>query len=66
MKQKADPSAKTEEGTHGLHYLCRIKFSLTKSGGSSAIQSLDKYFEKVFLKIVKSGVDPRSLSGSGS
>ena len=62
LKQKADPSAKTEEGTHGLHYLCRIKFSLTKSGGSSTI----KYFEKVFLKIVKSGVDPRSLSGSGS
>lgn len=51
LKQKADASARTEGGSHGLYYLCRIK------------EKHDKHFEPLFSAIVKSGIDPKAPIG---
>ena len=44
LQKGADPSAKAEEGSNALHYLCRR---------GNMGQSPDKYYEKVFNTLIK-------------
>ncbi|KAH3764539.1 GTP-binding protein yptV1 [Pelomyxa schiedti] len=59
LQKGADPSVTSDEGTHSLHYMCKLK---SISGSPS---TPNESYRTVFKMLYKSGVDPKAASSSG-